>query len=455
MTAQAPSDRAGNVEQFKIIGNKGNTIDLKAVEVEISYYENVLSSTASAVIVLTETGMTDQLGAKGVLDELPIRGGEQVELIIEDAQDQPTKLSFTGDDKSLYVNRVKDIDPDTQKDVYLLDLCPKEVFTNEQTRVLKIYDGKVSDNVRKILKEPLGGKEKDDHGLMTKKEVTVDDTIVPFNFIGNTKKPFWVCTWLASKGVPDTGKGGAAGYLFYETYDGFNFRAIDKLLEQKAKKNFVMTGTVDLPDGYDGKIDSISIKRVSDLHQNLLLGTYANRSLILDYYAFDYRRRNYNIREDQKDKVKNAGKQDLTWVAEDFSQGPSRIFTFVEDMGTLPSPKDDPKEQLKTWKNKPKEPTFDWRNTSVQSIMRYNQLFTVTTDVMIKGDFSLRAGDMIQIDIAEISVDEKTKPPNRELSGIYMIASLCHRMTTEEVWTSLTLVRDTFGRKPITGTEVA
>ena len=124
MTAQAPSDRAGNVEQFKIIGNKGNTIDLKAVEVEISYYENVLSSTASAVIVLTETGMTDQLGAKGVLDELPIRGGEQVELIIEDAQDQPTKLSFTGDDKSLYVNRVKDIDPDTQKDVYLLDLCP-------------------------------------------------------------------------------------------------------------------------------------------------------------------------------------------------------------------------------------------------------------------------------------------------------------------------------------------
>ena len=60
MTAQAPTDRAGNVEQFKIIGNKGNTIDLKAVEVEISYYENVLSSTASAVIVLTETGMTDQ-----------------------------------------------------------------------------------------------------------------------------------------------------------------------------------------------------------------------------------------------------------------------------------------------------------------------------------------------------------------------------------------------------------
>ena len=45
MTAQAPSDRAGNVEQFKIIGNKGNTIDLKAVEVEISYYENVLCFT--------------------------------------------------------------------------------------------------------------------------------------------------------------------------------------------------------------------------------------------------------------------------------------------------------------------------------------------------------------------------------------------------------------------------
>ena len=66
---------------------------------------------------------------------------------------------------------------------------------------------------------------------------------------------------------------------------------------------------------------------------------------------------------------------------------------------------------------------------------------------MIAGDFSLRAGDLIHCEFPELSA-EPNMQVNQRSGGIYMISSLCHNITPSETFTSLTLVRDTFGRKP-------
>ena len=65
---------------------------------------------------------------------------------------------------------------------------------------------------------------------------------------------------------------------------------------------------------------------------------------------------------------------------------------------------------------------------------------------MIAGDFSLRAGDLIHCEFPQLSTDPNTQY-NKRSGGIYMISSLCHSITPGETYTSLTLVRDTFGRK--------
>ncbi len=108
-------------------------------------------------------------------------------------------------------------------------------------------------------------------------------------------------------------------------------------------------------------------------------------------------------------------------------------------------------DQLKNTKARLDKPTYDAPTTMVQSIMRYNQLFTIKSEIIIAGDFSLRAGDLIYCDFPELSTDKKSntnKNKENATGGIYMIASLCHRITPRETYTSLTLVRDTFGRKP-------
>ena len=301
--------RSGDITKFTI----GGSSDFSPVAQVISYYESVLEPSIKVNVTIMETGLTDK-GPFGMLDTLPIRGGEEVLLEIEDNQSTPNKLSFKKK-KSLYVNSVSDVDPGTQKDIYNMQFRPREFLANNQTRVVKRYDGRINSNVIKILTE--------NGGIQTEKKIDSDATAVAYNFIGNDKKPFYVCTWLASKAIPAMtvdGKstlGGAAGYFFFETYDGYKFKAVDKLLEGKPIKRYILTGKPDSPPpGYTGKIISVKINRYINLEENLNMGVYANRSIFFDYYDMKYEVRNYNIDDNQKDKVKNTGKQVLGWVHE-------------------------------------------------------------------------------------------------------------------------------------------
>ena len=430
--------RSGDITKFTI----GNSPDFSGAVQTISYYEDILEPSIKVNVTILETGLSDtKIG--GILDDpqKPIRGGEQVLLDFEDNQAVPNQLSFRKE-KSLYVNKVSNIDPSTQEEIYSMQFRPQEFFHNNQTRVVKRYDGRINNNIVKILQQT----------LKTEKNVDTDVTAVPYNFIGNDKKPFYVCTWLAGKAIPAMmvdGKstiGGAAGYFFFETYDGFKFKAVDKLLEGDAVKRYILTGKPDSPPpGYTGKILSVNISRYIDLERNLTMGMYANRSIFFDYYAMKYEVRDYNISK-QIGKVKNAGKSVLGWVDEGFRKYPSRYMTHVLDVGSLPAGKST-KDQLKEWKDNPSRPTYDAPNSMVQAMMRYNQLYTIQTNVMIAGDFSLRAGDLIYCDFPTLTVDHN-KDVNKETGGIYMIASLCHRLTRGDCYTSLTLVRDTFGRIP-------
>ena len=448
------SSRTGNIREFKIFQAKdgGKSIDASAVAVDIKYYEDVLSNTVSLSAIITESGESDEkkMGNKGILDGLPVRGGEPATIVLEDHDGH--KLSFKNESK-LYVNRVRNVIAGTQKDVYSMDFSSRELFANEQCRVVKRYDGKISDNIKQIL-------EKDTSkgaGIKTKKKVTCDETLVNYNFIGNDRKPFYVCTWLASKSIPAEagGLGGAAGFLFYETHDGFNFRSIDALFKQESKGNYLYSNTDDNPQEYDGKIISYDIDKDIDLQNNLTIGAYSNRTLFFDFYAMNYKVRNFSVDSSggadskeggSKGKIDTLGKDDIDSVADEFRKPISRLMQRVLDVGTLPSGKDID-EQLETWKDKPADPTYDATQTMVQSVMRYNQMFSIKINIMIAGDFSLRAGDLIHCEFPELSAEPNTKV-NKKSGGLYMISSLCHNITPRETYTSLTLVRDTFGRKP-------
>lgn len=440
--------RPGNIKEITVHPSAGgSSIDISPLVTEFKYYENIQSPTLTISLVVVEAGDTRKINATGnnptdILDGLPIRGGEKVDIVFEDNQATSTKYTFKGEKNCFYINRVKVLEADTQKKVYILELCSKEYLRNEQARVIPRFEGLISDSVERILKDQT------DFGLKTQKNKIIDKTLNKYNFLGNTKKPFYTLTWLAKKSVPEgAGKlGGAAGYFFYETYNGFNFRSIDKLFQQKIKKKFVFTNSTELGPAYaeyNKILSAPSIERNIDLHQNLSAGVYANRTIFYNLFNMNYEQVDYTLSQ-QKDKVEIAG-GDYEFVAKEFRDKQSRYMTSILDIGAVPKGVD-AKEQLKNWKSEADQPNFKAREIMVQSIMRYNQLFTIKLDIMIAGDMSLNAGDLIVCEFPDIA-NTPNKSKNGQTTGIYMIASLCHRLTSKDTYTSLTLVRDSFGKK--------
>lgn len=430
MSSQNSPSQAGNIQKFKISSNlTDRAVDLSGGVVEFRYYESVLSNNITATAVIVDSGYEGEgeeiKTSKGILDALPIRGGERTDIVIEDNLEN--KLSFTN---GLYVNRVRNADPGTSKDVFFVDFASKEYFANEQMRVMDRYEGKISDHVREILSDINGRVEQ------------IDNTSLDYNFLGNDRKPFYTCTWLASKAVPDKDVGSRAGYLFYQTRDGFNFRSIDSLFEGEPKKKYIFNNTGQTPAEYDGNILSVSIDSDIDLKQNMTLGTYNTRSIFFDFFAMNYFVREY------KYEPKNLGKSGKNFgadlVAKEFTETPTRLTSHIFDYGAMPSGTGN--NQLEQWKKDPQNANYDAENTLSQSFMRYNQMFTIKTNITISADFSIKAGDIISCDFPEVTGD-RNKEKNKQTGGIYMVASVCHRITPRETFTSLALVRDSFGKK--------
>ena len=431
------TQNAGNIVTFSLQSNKssGKIADLAAGIVDFRYYESILSNTVSATATVLESGYQvkgNKAKGKGtILDNLPVRGGERARIIIEDAKGKELDLP-------LYVNRVRDVDPGTQKDIYFIDFAPAEFFANEQTRVVKRYTGKISSHVQEIMQNV----------IKSGASLDVDNTGLDYNFIGNDRKPLYTITWLASKSVPinsGTGKGnsigGAAGFLFFQTHDKFNFVSIDRLFKSKPKAKYIYNNVDVKPSGYNDKILSYKIKSDVDLQQNLTMGVYNNRSMFFDFYAMNYKVVDYNVTQ-QEGKIFNAAPYFAPdRVAKEFTQSPTRLMTHVLDSGAIMKG-DTQQKQL----NQPVEPNFDAENTMVQSIMRYNQMFSIQVNVTVPGNFNLRAGQTVYCDFPGIDPGSQLSE-NSATGGIYIIAHLCHKITPTETYTSLSLVRDSFNDK--------
>ena len=132
-------------------------------------------------------------------------------------------------------------------------------------------------------------------------------------------------------------------------------------------------------------------------------------------------------------------------IAKEFRQSPTRFMSFITDAGVMPSGTTS-QEQLNNWSSEKRKNNLSFKEAASQSIMRYSQLFTVKTEITIPGDFTIKAGDVIKCDFPDLSGSE-VKGVNPETKGIYMVASVCHRITPTSSTSSLTLVRDSFGEK--------
>lgn len=423
--------------------DRERVVDITSGSVMIDYYEDVFSPTVTAKIRVINTGNTvvspnSRTSQKqSIYDGLPLRGGERVSIKIAPNSNNNIGLDFsTNSKKYLYVSSITDVISENNRESFTLNLVSREAITNETSRVSKKYsDLPINESVDKILNDV----------LKANNVGVIDKTSNKYSFIGNLRKPFTVLTWLASKSVPyDSGSGNAtAGFFFYQTRDGFQFRAIDSLNAQKPKTIYfygeaTQSYDVDLNKvDNDFKILNYRTERSQNLIEKLRLGTYASNRMFFDPLRHTFSNPIYDQNSYQGKTNRLGGEKiDLPPVTDGSNKTladvPSRIITAVYDIGTL-------EPGVSTAINS------DQSKYQSQALMRYNTLFTQSLSVMIPSNTNLRAGDLIECQFPKITRGDAREYDETQKSGLYMIKEVCHHFDTTNSYTSLKLIRDTFG----------
>ena len=120
------------------------------------------------------------------------------------------------------------------------------------------------------------------------------------------------------------------------------------------------------------------------------------------------------------------------FLPDNLSELPTRILTQIMDLGTL-----DPNVSVTE--------NADPSEYQSQSLMRYNSLLTQSLSIVVPSNTNLKAGDIIMCKFPKITRQNVDSYDDQQ-SGLYMIKELCHHFDTTGSFTSMTLVRDTFGK---------
>jgi hypothetical protein len=432
------ADSRSFYEVLTIQSNRGNRqVDLRDGAILFEYYEDIFSPTVTAKLKVINIGNT--IGEKrreSLYNGLPLRGGERLFLkVLPNSDNIKRSLNFATEDRYFIVSSITDYISDGIKESFTLHLISKEAISNETARVFKKYRSKISKSVKKIFRDVLGSDQR----------INIDETSNEYSFIGNLRKPFTVLVWLASRSVPAK-KDGNAGFVFYQTRSGFNFRSLDSLTQQKPRAKYTYNKSHQAFDGKgkrkiedEFRILNYYVDRNQDLLEKLRLGAYSSWRIFYNPLTFSVtipQAGYYTASQYRKDINTLGGKPKIPKLNPDTKSSlgkiPTRIFSQVFDIGTL-------NKKVK------KDNNADPSEYQSQVLVRYNLLLTQTLNLIVPCNLELKAGDVIECEFPKVTDSDEKGEYDEEVSGLYLIKEICQHFDAENSYSSMKLVRDTFG----------
>ena len=203
---------------------------------EKSVRQNILPQTM-AITLVEDITMPVMSGTIDVVDGvdfrtmLPITGLEKLELhVFTPGQDEIKFIEGTTDCFNIYkIEKVRGTSGTARESMYRIHFVSREAYRNSLNRVSKAFSGPVENAVYELIQ--------DKKYLDSRKRVYAEPTATNSKYVIPNLKPIKTIKFLADQAVSDKYKN--AGYLFYETTKGFNFRSFESMM--------AMSGTVARP----------------------------------------------------------------------------------------------------------------------------------------------------------------------------------------------------------------
>lgn len=419
--------QASSYEILTLRNSDGASVDINGIDprgattVAINYYESLLSPNITANLLFTDMGGSvvsrDDIQNRltTISSGLPLTDGN-TKLSMKITNPVSGMLDFVKYPLVLSKNGV--IERESTRESVALNFVSGNGYKNVSRSAVGKYGGKISDSVKKIL-----GK------FDTKFQV--DSTKNKLFFEGLCDEtPYETILELASQSVPDL-QGGNPGYFFYETREGLNFRSIDGLILQNPKEKYTYSGVLraSLKDNTnDFKILSLSPPKTQSIVDLAKAGVFKIRCITTNLSSGKYTEKIFQItKNDLKNKL---GKNfDIPNDIESYC----RTNHYILDIGM----------------HEP-DVSIDINNDpilySAKAASRYNSLFTSMVDIVVPFNPNLVAGDVIECEFEMITQSNKNLGSFDQVgSQRYLILHLCHSFSSDRSYTSLTLVRDSYG----------
>tara|TARA_B100000886_G_scaffold236220_2_gene165402 strand:+ start:2505 stop:3767 length:1263 start_codon:yes stop_codon:yes gene_type:complete len=399
------------------ISKEGKEEPLTGKTVNFNYYESLYSPVVSGNLTYVDAGGSTEDkrdNLTSIKDGLPITALEDLKVKIQTAFGT---LDFTKDPFKVTSSPI--MHQESNRQTVLLTFVNDKELKNSEVPIFDRYVGKISDSIKKILQEKL---------QISDDKIDVEATKNSYGFVGKGRGALNIILDLCRRSVPVKGD---AGYFFFQTQDGFKYKSINSLLSQEPKQKYLYYGAMRTnQENSDNDFKILlppKVKKDQDITKTLKDGTYVNRNVFFNPQTFEHSEVVFSV---DKDGVKKTLGGELPIKTNDLK---SFVKTnhHILDIGSFEVQNQNPNNDPREWQ--------------ASSTMRYNLLHSIVMEIQIPCNTELMAGDIIEIEIESIKEDMVQSPSDEQQSGNYLIMHLCHHFDSLRSFTSLTLVRDSYG----------
>tara|TARA_B100000900_G_scaffold56651_1_gene42363 strand:+ start:842 stop:2302 length:1461 start_codon:yes stop_codon:yes gene_type:complete len=409
----------------------------KAGNSEKAIRQNILPQVMSVSLVedITMPVLTGTVDVNDGVDfrtTLPITGMEKLELhVFTPGQDEIKFLEGVTDTFNVYkIEKIRGATSmSSRESLYRIHFVSRESYRNSTTRISKAFVGPVENAVYQICQ--------DEKYLDSRKRVYAEPTATNSKYVIPNLKPFKTIKFLCDNAVSD--KYNNAGYLFYETTKGFNFRSFESLMAQGGNiaRPSVEKYAMQPANLRDAKMDkdilldlqspdSYSFEDVVNTLNELNNGLYANHLVTHDIYNKKISTFNYDYHESYGDHF-HTEHQDGNKTPDKYN----KPLAYYEDTGKMLS--DFPMAKLMSVVDT-KAVHNDYEFTAPEVLLpnRVSQRAQMANNhllLSVPGQTRMNAGTIITFNLPmqqPVPHDEAQKT-NPYYSGRYLIISLKHK----------------------------
>lgn len=382
------SHRPGNYDlvELKLINFRGDEFDISTLFISFDITEDIYSSSLYGTILMMES--------IDLAQNFPLIGEEKIKISVKTPDmSSPITMVFN----VFEMSNVSEINEKTRQ--YILNFCSRELLQNRCQRVVRSFKNKKhTDIVESILRQE----------LQSLKPLEVEDCSTVMTYIPPNVFPFEVIASMSTR-AKSAKYPNSAGYLFFETMEGFRFVSLDSLIDGDVVHTyrFSKKGTFSEDDEYKYyTVDTSTTDSRFNILEEMMNGALGSTTYSLDLIKRKFE--TYKVNQFTETKTRTISKFGRHTDEFEFKDGiENSVVKFV--------PKTNSQQPLKY------DSTRDY-NVGV----RYSQLASLNSGqqsrLNVPGVLSIHAGDIIDLEIPSLTTDEtKNMQSDRYQTGKYLV----------------------------------